>query len=124
MSSGRSKLDQTQILQSVYDPENDALRSVLTGTSFAIELDAEDGDSVISKKKTDIIELTLPKTVIDLSMVEKVCLYGCDTALLKILVDNQEVHCYTLTKGNIIEIMAKRVEIDLLDATHALLMVK
>lgn len=120
----RSKLDQTQIAQLVFDDEKNANRVALVGTEISIELDAEDGDSVISKKKTDVIHLRSPKTILNMSMVEKVCLYGCDKALLKILLDNKEIHCYTLQKGEALDIFAKQVEIELVDADSAYLMVK
>ena len=120
----RSRLDPVQIAQLTYDDTKQATKVALVGAEFAVQLNAEEGDSVISKKKTDIIPLTSPKSILDLSMVEKVCLYGCDSALLRILLDNEEVYCYTLTKGNTVEIMAQKVEVELLGAEKAYLLVK
>ena len=45
-----SKLSPHQIAQSVYDEQNDSIRTTIQNMEIAIELDAADGDSVEARK--------------------------------------------------------------------------
>lgn len=64
-----TKLAPHQIVQSVYDEPNDAIRTTIQNMEIAIELSADDGDSVESRKplfsaKASVIAGTASQTVV------------------------------------------------------------
>lgn len=106
----RSKLDVNQIIQHEYDEELSAKRVSIVNADLAIELDANDGDSVVSKKQTQAIQVQ-NNDILDLSMAEKVCLFGSNGAQLNLIIDNQEIVGYTLPKGVVTPICAVQVKV-------------
>lgn len=54
-----SKLDATQISQRTFDADNDAIRTSLGSTSFAVALDAADGDNIAVKGLSTTTKVSL-----------------------------------------------------------------
>ena len=124
MASNRSKLDLIQIHQMCFDEELKASRVSLADADIQIELNADDGDSVISKKQTIAIPIVNGMTI-DLSKAEKVCLFGANTVDLKIVIDEVEINAYTLSKGIVKEVCLTTVVLTLSDlVTPSYLMVQ
>ena len=108
----KSKKDPAQIEQCEHNDDLNAKRVEIVHADIAIELDANDGDSVIAKKQTMAILLT-DGIVLDLSMVEKVCLFGCISAKLDIVVDTEQLEAYTISRGILKEVCVTQVKITL-----------
>ncbi len=110
----RSRLDPVQMQQMAFDEDLGASRVHLVDADIAIELAAEDGDSVITKVQSEVIPVS-DEQVLDLSMYTKVCLIGANQAHLKLVVDNKEILVYTIDKGVIKDIILTNVKIKLID---------
>lgn len=120
----QTKLDPNQISQSEHDQVAKAKKVKIVDTAFSIELDAEDGDSVISKKQTKAV-LISDGVILDLSMVGKVCLFGANSAKLEIMLDSVQLDAYTIQKGIVQDVCLTQVKVTLSDPeTTSYLMVQ
>lgn len=106
----RSKLDVNQISQYEHDEVNSSKKVTIVNAELDMELNAADGDSIISKKQTQVIQVQ-NNDVLDLSMAEKVCLFGSNGGQLNLIIDNQEIVGYTLSKGVVTPICAVQVKV-------------
>lgn len=68
----RTKLDPNHIAQSVFDEESQANRVQVVNTEIAIELRAEDGDSVLTQSQMQVIQCKAGD-VVDTSKATKIC---------------------------------------------------
>lgn len=110
MSHESSKLSPQQISQATFNEVKMAQRMELVDADLAIELNANDGDSVIVVEKNSMVLLG-NNNIIDLSLVTKVCAYA-DNVILKVLDENQDIlHEFLLVKGVPTEIMANNVQV-------------
>lgn len=106
-----NKLDPIQIARMKFNETLNADRVELAG-DVAIELSAEDGDSVIIKKQT-IAEKVESGQTLDLSSASKVMLAGdVAEATLVLLVDNMSVLEIAIYKGVIKEVCLTNVQIN------------
>lgn len=110
MANDKSRLDPVQIAQRSFDEELGASRVHMVDADMAIELSAEDGDSVITKVQTVALKV-MDGQIVDLSMYTKVCLVGAETADLVLVLDNEEFMMYNLVKGVIKEICLTEVKV-------------
>ena len=108
-----------------FDESLEASRVHLVDADIAIELSADDGDSVLIKSKSSFISLTVG-AIVDLSMISKLCLYGAETAELGILGfdDTTEIDTLVLHKQDVSEICAVKVKVKALSNDNAYLVVK
>lgn len=67
-----TKMDPAQIQRASFDEEQMAVRVLMSPTEIAIELNHEDGDSVYSHKKMQVIEC-VPGQIIDTSLIQTIC---------------------------------------------------
>jgi hypothetical protein len=119
----KTRLDMVHIAQLSFDEELGASRVHLVDADLAIELSADDGDSVITKKQTKSIPVK-DGDVLDLSMASKVCLIGAEGAKLSAVLDNEEILVYNIVKGSIVDICLTKVKISLDGVDKAYLMVQ
>lgn len=64
-----TKLDFQQVIKNSFDESTDSLKVLLTPTSFAIELDAADGDSVTTKPDSILVSNTTETVCIGIKSV-------------------------------------------------------
>jgi len=70
-----SHLDATQVFKRTFDETHDAVRVMQAlNTEMAIELSAEDGDSVQSVART--VSITPASGEVDCSALRRICMYG------------------------------------------------
>lgn len=110
--SDMSKLDKHQMDKLTFDEQTRSRRMFLAGGELSIELSADDGDSVLVKHDTQVIEIS-NNEIVDLSRFSKVCLIGAESCQIKALVDNQEFLLYTVTQGEVKQICLTSVKIGL-----------
>ncbi len=110
--SDMSKLDKHQMDKLSFDPETNSRRMYIAGGELSLELDADDGDSVLVKQDTQILEVN-NNEVIDLSRYSKVCLIGAESCQLKAVIDNQEFMLYNIAQGEVKQICLASVKIGL-----------
>jgi hypothetical protein len=110
--SDMSKLDKHQMDKITFDEATKSRRMYLAGGDLSIELNAEDGDSVLVKQDTQILEVS-NGDVVDLSRFSKLCLIGAESCQIKAFVDNQEFLLYTVAQGEVKQICLTSVKIGL-----------
>lgn len=115
-----SHLDPVQIARLRFDVEKHADKVTIVD-DLHIELSHEDGDSVITKKKTVVIKLTSGQ-IIDLSHTSTVCLAG-DLSECKLIqvIDNTDVLEINLLKGRLTQVCATTVRIEFTGQTGYLM---
>lgn len=88
-----TKMDPVQIQRAAFDEQQSAHRVVFPQVEMGIELNHEDGDSVYSHKKMQVLDCKAGD-IIDTSLVETICV----TALieLKAIILNEEFSMGTL----------------------------
>lgn len=111
-----TKLDRNQIEKMSFDELTRSRRVYLAGGELSMELNAEDGDSVLVKQDTQVIEIS-NNEVIDLSRFSKICLIGAESCQIKAFIDNQEFVLYNITQGEVKQICLTSVKIGLSVAT-------
>lgn len=120
MADNITKLDRNQIEKMSFDEETNSKRVYLAGGELSVELDAEDGDSIIVKHDTQLLPIS-NNDIIDLSRYSKICLIGASSCKISAIVDNQEILLYNISQGDVKEICLKSVKIELIGSTSAYL---
>lgn len=110
--SDMSKLDKHQMDKITFDEETRSRRMYIAGGELSMELNAEDGDSVLVKQDTQIIQIN-NGDVVDLSRFSKICLIGAESCQIKAFVDNKEFLLYTMAQGEVKQICLTSVKIGL-----------
>lgn len=80
MAKPSHNLDTNQIQKACYDPVLEAMKVSLLPTELAIELSADDGDSVISRKEM-LVQSVLSDEVIDISKFSRISVLSEDLNL-------------------------------------------
>ena len=111
-----TKLDRNQIEKMSFDELTRSRRVYLAGGELSIELNAEDGDSVLVKHDTQVIEIN-NDDVVYLSRFSKICLIGAESCQIKAFIDNQEFVLYNITQGEVKQICLTSVKIGLAAGT-------
>lgn len=104
----RSKLDPSQIQQHVYDETNEALKVSLTPIEMAIELDANDGDSVLVIPKMQVIDADADQ-IIDTSMAKRMSVSADCT--LSLIIEDIEILAGTISAGEVREICIPQIKL-------------
>ncbi len=110
--SDMSKLDKHQMDKMTFDEDTRSRRMFIAGGEISMELSADDGDSVLVKKDTQIIEIS-NNEIVDLSRFSKICLIGAQSCQLKAIIDNQEFPLYNIAEGEVKQICLASVKIGL-----------
>jgi hypothetical protein len=101
-------LDPVHIEQAEHDHEAEAKRVMIVSTEMAIELSADDGDSVISKHESKIVSGEEPA---DCRGMKTVCLFGiCDSVMISPADSGENWHLLSLTALVPKEICARRIK--------------
>jgi len=104
------------VLKRAWDVESDALKVIQSEhTEFAIELNAEDGDSVMAV--ADCVTLSLNDSAIDCRRMRRCMLYGAATVMVSPL--EQGDLFVQLTMNGVTDICAKRVKILMAEGVEA-----
>ena len=115
-----SHLDPVQIARLKFDIEKQADKVTIVD-NLHIELSHQDGDSVITKNKTEVIKLTSGQ-IIDLSYASTVCLVGnlSECKLIQVI-DNTDVLEINLLKGRPTQVCATIVRVEFTGQTGYLM---
>lgn len=103
-----SKLDPVKIAQLVFDEATNSYKTNIVDTEIAIELSADDGDSVIPQKLTQAVVVTANE-VIDTSKVSRICLTVTSEILM--VVGVTEVSLGSKTAGAVVDICTPELKI-------------
>ncbi len=107
-----SLLNLQTILQRVFDNTTQALR--ITAPDMAIELSADDGDSVITQKQT-VQQVVTAGEIVDVSTYSQITYLHASnpntTTKIMLLDGITEVNGPTLTTGSVVEINATSLKI-------------
>ena len=112
----RHSKDYAQVIKSVYDPESNALKTTPSeATSFAIELDANDGDSAEVRGMQNRTNPSLGEAV-DISKMRRVSVWiegGTANYTLTAKVGNASMTLGTVTSGQgvVHEVLADTLEV-------------
>lgn len=109
MSHEGSKLSPHQISQALFDEDKVATRVHLVDADLAIELDAEDGDSVITVKRTQLVEVN-PNDIMDFSLLSELCVYVSDASIQILDYDDNVMAQCALPHGTPVQCMAVKVK--------------
>jgi hypothetical protein len=104
----RSKVDPVHIQQYVYDEELEAYRVHILPTEIQMELNAEDGDSVICKHDSIVVDQTAIQSCVGMKTV---CLYGAGTVSISPDDTGSVFYDLALTALVPVSICARRVKI-------------
>jgi hypothetical protein len=118
--SEMSKLDKHQMDKITFDEQTRSRRMFLAGGELSIELNAEDGDSVLVKQDTQMIPVS-NNQILDLSRYSKICLIGATSCKINAMLDNQAILLYNIQQGDVKEICLKSVKIELTGSETAYL---
>lgn len=106
----RKNLDPIHMLQHSYDEDVEAFKMKLADTEIAMELSADDGDSIISFKPMLVLDV-ISNVLQDSSKYSKLCVYDEVELILK-NVDGTELHRMDLVKGQIIDILSPNFSVN------------
>lgn len=106
----KSKMDPVHMLQESYDEGTQAFNMQLKNLEIAIELNAEDGDSVLTQPR--MLELKVEAgDVIECSKFTKICALGGSPIIKAIMSDNIEIDLFSLPEKTIVPICLPKIKI-------------
>ena len=106
-----TKLDSNQVIRKAYNEENESLDVSLTNLEMSLELNAEDGDSVMVSKRSKLFKSEGPVSefIIDIEMLEKVRIYSTGTFSLEISPDG-ETYFY-IEASRELDVLGKKLKV-------------
>jgi hypothetical protein len=111
MSENRAKVDPIHALQRSFDEQTNSFHMHMTNLELEMELNAEDGDSVISKRETVEIQAEANEIIL-VERYSKVCMLGQESVDIKaVMGDNTELELMTLLKGVPKELCVRRIKV-------------
>lgn len=97
------------VLRNAWSETDEAIKIIpVAGTEFSIELDHEDGDSVVSVKRSVIIEAN---TTVDARGYDSICLYAAGTLSVSPSDSGEDFIAITAAVGATVPICARRVRV-------------
>jgi hypothetical protein len=108
----RSKVDPVHMMQFAFDDASESFKTKLTDTEIAMELSAEDGDSVISKREFLVVSLDENSAPLNVSMYSQVCCYGDATTMIIQLEDNSILAEIVLVPNTVTQILAPYIKVN------------
>lgn len=107
----RSKVDPVHMMQFAFDDASESFKTKLTDTEIAMELSAEDGDSVISKREFLVVSLDENSQPLNVSMYSQICAYD-DVQLTILLEDASVLGQFTLIPCNVTSLLAPYIKVN------------
>lgn len=111
----RSKLDATQIAQTVFDADEEAYRSTIVGGEMEIELDHSDGDSVLALPLMTVpVDPVALNDTFNTTTAKRVCFVSEDNTMTVVIigvVNGVEFTIDTLNFAEIKEICVPELKI-------------
>jgi hypothetical protein len=108
----RSKnLDPVHMLQHSYDEDVEAFKVKLADTEMAMELSADDGDSVLTFKPMLVIDAKMDE-LLDSAKYSKICIYEDEVILSLLKEDGMLLHKLTMIKGQVIDILSPKFSVN------------
>lgn len=105
----RSKLDPNQIIQTTFDEQLEAQRVSVLPMEMSIELDAQDGDSVLVLKDMQVIQ-AMAGQLIDSSKASRMSVtISCN---VNMIVGEVSVSLGSLAAGQVKEICSPQIQVD------------
>lgn len=108
MNENISKLDPIQMQRKVYDDQIEANRVTVVGTEMAIELSADDGDSVTAIP----MSASLAEGIHSVAGMKTLCLYGSASLLVSPSDDGEDFYALSATQLQPLAICARRLKIE------------
>ncbi len=107
----RSKLDPSHIIQHIYDTATESAKVSIQNLDLAIELSADDGDTIVPQKKMIEVAVAI-NDIIDTSKYSRICMFGQATMAIKaVLANNTEYTLVTLAAGVYQDICVPRIKV-------------
>lgn len=106
----KSKMDPVHMLQEAYDESTQAFSMQLKNLEMAIELSADDGDSVLTQTKMVELKVTAGD-IIDTSKYSKVCALGASTLIKAVMSDSVEIELPALAQGIVVAICVPKIKV-------------
>lgn len=100
-------MDAVHIWQSIYDEDTETIKVELLPLELAINLDAEDGDSVLSMPQSSI----LTEGEADCKRVKTICLYGSGTVSVSPSDSGEDFQVLSVTELVPKAICARRIKL-------------
>ena len=104
----RSKLfDPVHILQHIYNEDSESINVELLPTEISMELNADDGDSVLVQKQMTVLDDVQDGQLIDTSKASRLCILSEDSNAqveLFAVIGNKNISLGSLSLGQIKEI--------------------
>ena len=119
-----TKLDSNQVIRKAYNEENESLDVSLTNLEMSLELNADDGDSVMISKKSKLFKSEGPVSefIIDIEMLEKVQIYSTGDFNLEISPDGETY--FSMLASRQFEVLGKKLRITPLSAEQIIVVGK
>jgi len=109
MADNKPLLTGEHVLRRSWSENDEALKIIpAANTEFAIELSADDGDSVLMVANSSTIEDTEEHSCVGMTTV---CLYGSGTVSVSPVDNGDDWHVLTVTPLTPIKICARRIKI-------------
>lgn len=106
----KSKMDPVHMLQESYDEGTQSFNMQLKNLEIAIELDADDGDSVQIQTKMQELKV-MAGEIIDTSKASKICALGLSTPIKAVMSDGNEIDMDPLVNGKVTSICVPKLKI-------------
>lgn len=103
----KSKLGSEHIIARSYDADNESLKVTLLGAE--IELNAKDGDSVLTLPETKVID---SEGVYDATGINKIAVYGPALISISPSVEGNTWFNVSTPQAQVVEICAMRIKVD------------
>jgi hypothetical protein len=104
----RSKMDPSQISQITFDEQLEATRVYMLPTEMEMELNADDGDSILTQKQMQVIQAEAGQ-LIDTSKASRMSITSESEVLM--CIDELEISLGTLTPGQVKEICTPAIKL-------------
>lgn len=103
-----NKLTGELILRAVYSEADEALKTTIANTNFAVALNHEENDSVFAVKRSVIVEAS---STVDAKGYSSVCLYSAGTLEVSPSDSGEDFITVAAAVGAVVAICARRVRV-------------
>lgn len=111
MSRNNKNLDPVHMIQIAFEEDSEAFRVKLADAEINMELNSEDGDSVIARKDFLVMEVQA-HVMVDVKKYSKICVYS-DNVVMHIQTDSGLILANkNIVQAEPIEILAPNVSFD------------
>lgn len=123
--ANNNQLDPVHIQRRSFDSEKDAMRVSMLPMEMSMELNADDGDSVLAKRQMEVVQLNNNDTV-DCSKYSRIMFFTSDITFdkmtLKVLINNNiELPFTQLSPNVLLEICCPKIKFEFTLTENAIL---